>query len=459
MILTVQAPGAAAMAHELRGDRLTFGRDPACSLIIRDPSMSRVHAEIARDGESWILKDLGSRNGTRLNGRAIVDRAPVSPGDRIHLGQTLVILGAAPAGAMPTRGVTASLPGAGTHVDEPSLVGSSEAMSRARSDLARAAVTRMNILLVGESGTGKELASRLVHSLSPRAAGRFVVINCPAIPASLFEAEVFGVEKGTATGVEARIGRLELADGGTVMLDEVGDLDSGCQAKLLRFLQDRSIERVGARTQRTVDIRVVAATNRPLEDLVARGAFRRDLLHRLDAIRITLPPLRERREDIDELVAWFLARLGDTRPLDPGARARLLSYDFPGNVRELENAVERASLFATGSAIATGDLPESIRKTAAPLVSDVDALHARLIFERESFWTVVRDPFLKRELSRETVRALVARLHAEAGGSYRGMAHLLGIPADHGRLVDFLGRHRLGVSRTRHSGHDTDDEG
>jgi two-component system response regulator HydG len=247
------------------------------------------------------------------------------------------------------------------------LVGDAPAFRAVLETLRQAAPTSATVLLVGESGTGKELAARLVHDLSPRAAGPFVPINCAAIPEGLLESELFGHEKGAFTGASARKeGRLERADGGTLFLDEVGDMSPAVQVKLLRFLQDGVLERVGGTEPVRVDVRVVAATNKDVAAEVKAGRFREDLFYRLDVVSVRLPPLRERREDVLALASFFLRRVAEGLPkhvtgFSPAAAAALEAYPWPGNVRELQHAVERAVILSRGEVLELGDLPEAVR--------------------------------------------------------------------------------------------------
>jgi DNA-binding NtrC family response regulator len=243
------------------------------------------------------------------------------------------------------------------------LIGSTEAMKALRSRIERVATTDFIILLEGESGVGKELVARLLHELSRRRNGPFVAINCAALVETLLEAELFGIEDRTATGVRGRRGKFEHADGGTLFLDEVSDLSLSAQAKLLRAIQDLSVERVGGTGSRRVDIRIVAATNRGLASLVERQLFRADLFYRLSGVDIRVPTLRERRDDILELARYFLDRHRGARPLRLSAAAAdaLLSYNWPGNVRELERLIEGAVAMAQADIIEIDDLPPTVR--------------------------------------------------------------------------------------------------
>ncbi len=240
------------------------------------------------------------------------------------------------------------------------MIGRSSAMQDAFHALRRVAPSRANVLIFGESGTGKELAARAIHELSGRSSGPFVVVNCAAIPETLLESELFGHERGAFTDArERRIGRFEAASGGTLFLDEIAEMAPALQAKLLRALQERSVERLGASQPIEVDVRFVAATNRDLDRDVAEGRFRADLYYRVAVVPITLPPLRERRGDVPLLVEEFLKRSAGSR-LTPEALSALERHPWPGNVRELENAIERAVALAEGPELGLADLPPAI---------------------------------------------------------------------------------------------------
>jgi DNA-binding NtrC family response regulator len=244
----------------------------------------------------------------------------------------------------------------------PTMIGSSAPMQALRASIARVAPTSETILITGESGTGKELVARSLHAASLRADSPLVSLNCPVLSAHLLESELFGHERGAFTGADAsRIGRFELARGGTILLDEVTEIDLGLQAKLLRVLQEKAFERVGSSQTMYVDVRVLATTNRDLQTEVAAGRFREDLFYRLAVIPLRLPPLRERREDLPELVEHFLGRaamrLNQTPcQLDRGACDLLAEYHWPGNVRELENIMTRASVLNSGAPITADEL-------------------------------------------------------------------------------------------------------
>ena len=245
----------------------------------------------------------------------------------------------------------------------PLMVGSGPVMTDLRAKIARIATTDFTVLIEGESGTGKELVARQIHDQSRRREGPFVAINCAALVETLVEAEMFGIEDRTATGVRGRRGKFEQAEGGTLFLDEIADLSMSAQSKLLRAIQDLTVERVGGRATRRVDIRVVAATNRSLAEWVRRGCFRLDLYYRLGGVELAIAPLRARRSDVPELAAHFLGRHRAVRrlALSPSALEALVSYDWPGNVRELERALESAVAWARSDQIELDDLPPAVR--------------------------------------------------------------------------------------------------
>ncbi len=274
------------------------------------------------------------------------------------------------------------------------LIGSTPVMSALRARIGRVAGTDFTVLLEGESGVGKELVARQIHELSRRRNGPFVAINCAALVETLLEAELFGIEERTATGVKGRRGKFEHADGGTLFLDEVSDLSLSAQAKLLRAIQDLAVERVGSTGSQRVDIRIVAATNRSLREMVERKLFRADLYYRLGGVDLRVPPLRERRSDIVELAAYFLERHRQVRRLglSDAAREALRLYDWPGNVRELERMIERAIALAEGSAIELDDLPPNVHgdygRILVPALDRRDSMrawgsrYARLVLDR-----------------------------------------------------------------------------
>jgi Nif-specific regulatory protein len=307
---------------------------------------------------------------------------------------------------------------------EHKMIGESASIREIYSLLAKVAPSESTVLLRGESGTGKELAAHAIHLNSSRATSPFVAINCATLSETLLESELFGHEKGAFTGAIAqRRGKLEVADGGTVFLDEVGELTTMIQAKLLRVLQEREFERIGSTRPIKVDVRIIAATNKNLEEAIKNGSFRQDLYYRLNVVSIAMPPLRERREDISLLASYFVAKYSKLCKRRVGgisleARKILSSYDWPGNVRELENAIERAVVLGSSEAIKPEDLPETLLEGNTAASSEVTGYQAAL---------------------REMKRQLIARTLAQVGGKYTEAAKVLGIhPNNLHRLVRSL---------------------
>src|SRR5262245_35024298 len=254
---------------------------------------------------------------------------------------------------------------------ETGLIGESEAIRQVLVQVEQIAPVSSTVLIEGESGTGKELVARAIHRLSPRRNKPFIAVNVGALPETLLESELFGHEKGAFTGAaERRIGRFELAHGGTLFLDEIGDIPASTQVKLLRVLEERVVTRVGGTTETPIDVRVVAATNAPLRDGVEQGRFRADLFYRLNVLRIYLPPLRERRQDIPLLVRRFIQELSKAHDrafhgLSAEALQRLVEYPWPGNVRELRNLIESMVVLSPGREVGAEDIPPQIRNAGA----------------------------------------------------------------------------------------------
>jgi Nif-specific regulatory protein len=267
---------------------------------------------------------------------------------------------------------------------EQSLVGESARMKEIFQFLARVAPAESTVLIEGESGTGKELAARALHRNSRRAEKPFVAINCAAIPETLLESDLFGHERGAFTGAAVlKKGRLEVADGGVVFLDEIGELAPALQVKLLRVLQEREFERVGGTHSIKVDIRLIAATNRDLDEAVRKGEFRQDLYYRLAVVKLTMPALREHRDDIPMLTRHFVQKYAKRskvkpKPVSREAMAALVNYEWPGNVRELENAVERALVMGSSDAVLLEDLPESLLEQESPAEMHEGKYHASM---------------------------------------------------------------------------------
>jgi two-component system response regulator AtoC len=350
---------------------VSIGRSDAADVQIADPLLSRVHA-VLRVGEGLFVRDRGSSNGTVVRGERIaadVD-VPIAVGDTIELGSTVVIV--QPTFALgeglqpPAPAATAASQAAGPALDpEPSTL--DDAMARVHKLASRIARSQINVLLLGETGVGKEVMARAIHRMSPRIDGPFVGINCAAVSDSLFESELFGYEKGAFTGAtQTKPGLIETAHHGTVFLDEVGEMPLSTQAKLLRVLETRQVMRVGGLRPREVDVRFVAATNQNLEQDVQTGRFREDLYYRLNGISLVIPPLRERASEIPKLAQRFIgeaardAGLPETPVLSHEAESWMDGYEWPGNIRELRNAVNRAVILASAGVIQPEHLvPES----------------------------------------------------------------------------------------------------
>ena len=275
------------------------------------------------------------------------------------------------------------------------IIYKSQSMAELINLAGRVAASKASVLIQGESGTGKELLARLIHQLSPRANKSIVVVNCGALHENLLESELFGHEKGAFTGASSRrIGRFEEADGGTLFLDEIGELSPTIQVKLLRFLQEREFQRLGSNVNLQVDIRIISATNQNLEERVKEGSFREDLFYRLKVVTMSVPPLRNRKEDLSLLINHFIDKFAaengkNIKGLTADARDVLLKYDYPGNVRELVNIMERAVVIARNQYITTDDLPfksvvdpeETEKKASGILRDSVDELEKKLIME------------------------------------------------------------------------------
>lgn len=334
---------------------LVLGRHDSCDVVIPHASVSRQHARLTLTSDAVSIADLGSANGTTVGGRALGDGAVVvPPGAAVGLGAAIVLVD----GHQETRP-----PDAASLADAEGLVVLPASALAAVVDLLdRVAPSPLSVLIRGETGVGKELLAQRLHARSDRAGKPFIRLNCAALPAALLESELFGHEKGAFTGADhARPGLLEAAHGGTLFLDEIGDLAFDLQGKLLRVLESGELWRVGARTAKQVNVRFVAATNQPLEEWIARGRFRQDLFFRLAGVILSVPPLRERPNEIRPLAEHLLQMFAHKmkRPLprvDETAWPALLSHPFAGNVRELRNIIERASLIAQGPTITVANL-------------------------------------------------------------------------------------------------------
>jgi transcriptional regulator with GAF, ATPase, and Fis domain len=350
-------------------DLVRIGSKPDNDIVLKDTTVSRAHAEIVRGHEGTILRDLGSTNGTFV-GAVRVREVYLAPDTRFKIGKTELLY-------TPQDEIIDVVPSEEEAFE--GLVGRGLAMREVFGILERVAPTELTVLVQGETGTGKELVSRAIHNRSPRASRPMVVFDCGAAQESLVESELFGHEKGAFTGaIAAREGLFESASGGTIFIDEIGELPLELQPKLLRALEQREVRRVGASRPKAVDVRVVAATNRNLRDEVAAGRFREDLYYRLAVVEVQLPPLRDRREDLPILVEHLLRRaqaVPRVRDVAPDVRALFESYRWPGNVRELTNVIERAIPFCDGPTITLATLPDALR-AARPAA--LDAVSAKL---------------------------------------------------------------------------------
>ena len=315
----------------------------------------------------------------------------------------------------------------------------------------RVAASEGKVLITGESGVGKDLIARHIHAHSRRRTRPFVAVNCAALTESLLESELFGHVKGSFTGAfRDKPGKLQVAHRGTIFLDEVGEMSLRMQAMLLRLLENGEIQAVGADSHSTrVDVRVIAATNRHLPELIAAGQFREDLLYRLRVIHLDVPPLRERREDIPLLVAHFVERSERAVSFTDAAMQLLLRYRWPGNVRELHNVIEQMVWLADDGSVDVEQLPESIR-TVAPTIVPVrerrhqvaDELYAAIVTSGYSFWDHIYPLFLSREITRHDMRELVRRGLATTRGNYRALLKLFGMShRDYKRFLNFLAAH------------------
>ncbi len=411
------------------GDGGTIGRDESNAIAIPDMALSRRHCTIELAGDDhdcrYVLRDADSRNGTIVNGLPIMQHQ-LADGDQLRIGDSALIfvLESKPAaigeGAIPQAEstataafefempVTPALRFVSALTIERDLVGESPSMQALYQRVSKAAPSESTVLICGESGTGKELVARAIHANSSRAQGPFVAINCAAVPEGLMESELFGHEKGAFTGALAqKKGRLELANGGTAFFDEIGELAPSLQAKLLRVLQDRRLERLGSTRAVPIDVRIVAATNRNLEAAIKGGTFRQDLYYRLNVITLSLPPLRERLDDLPLLITYFVRKYASrsgrrVRGVTREARARLMKHDWPGNVRELENTIERALVLGSEEWIGINDLPEQLLEGPAEALTD--AYHDRV-----------------NDAKRQVIREAVER----AGGNLAQAARLL----------------------------------
>ena len=338
------------------------------------------------------------------------------------------------------------------------FIGTSSATRVIREEIDYATRSDAKVLITGESGVGKEVVAQLIHHQSRRRAAPLVTINCAGVPETLLASELFGHVRGSFTDAHRdKPGWLEQANRGTIFLDEIGEMSLQMQSLLLRFLENGEIQRVGSERLATkVDVRVIAATNRKLVDRIAANEFREDLFYRLNVIHIPIPPLRERREDISLLLDYFLRAFskshGVERPrLSEGAAAQLTASDWPGNARQLRNVAERLVVRAKNGVVTIADLPREVLSPHAAkseMLADVrprpicEQLFHRMVRGGETFWTIVYEPFMQRDLTRDDLRAIVRHGLNLTQGSYKAMAQLFNVPADYKRLLNFLRKYQ-----------------
>jgi transcriptional regulator with PAS, ATPase and Fis domain len=337
------------------------------------------------------------------------------------------------------------------------LIGESLDIVALRQEIERVARSDAKVLITGESGTGKEIVAQSIHSEGPRAGMTFAPVNCAGLPETLLESELFGHVKGSFTGAyRDKPGKLESAHNGTIFLDEIGEMTLRMQGLLLRFLETGELQKVGADgSGRIVNVRVIAATNRNLRDMIVQGTFREDLFYRLNVIHIVVPPLRDRRIDIPLLVEHFLNRFRDVNrspieSLSPAAMKALTEYSWPGNVRELENVIERLVVKVQRPIVEVDDLssevrvhdPVALRPKRERRRTVADDLYKTLVERKESFWTTVYPMFMDRDITRAHVREIVRRGLEEARGNYKIVAKLFNMePRDYKRFLNFLRKH------------------
>lgn len=338
---------------ELASQTIKIGKMTDNDLVLTDKTISRYHSEIYQTpAGAYAIRDLKSTNGTYLD-TARVKEAYLNPGSTITVGNTDIKF-------VPFDEKLQIPPSRSEFFG--SMVGRNQKMRKIFGILEKIAPSEVTVIIEGETGTGKELVARGIHTNSKRATKPFIVVDCGAVQSNLIESELFGHEKGSFTGaIASRQGAFELAHGGTIFLDELGELPLELQPKLLRVLEQREIKRVGGSKNLKVDVRIIAATNRNLEDEVKKGNFREDLFFRLSVVRIWLPPLRERKDDIGLIVKKMMEDKGATT-IDNEAMRTLMNYEWPGNIRELKNTIERAFSFCENDVIRVADLPIQVQQ-------------------------------------------------------------------------------------------------
>src|SRR5512139_739682 len=364
---TLQSVDDPAQEWTFDKEEIRIGSMDDNDVVLGDDTVSRYHCRIVQDDTGYVLIDQRSTNGTFIN-KVRVREGFLKPGCQVAVGQSLLKFNA-------REEEVQIVPSRADHCGM--LIGGNARMREIYSIIEKIAPTATTVVIDGETGTGKEVVAQAIHSLSPRSKNDLVVFDCGAVPPNLIESELFGHEKGSFTGaMMTRQGLFEQADGGTLFLDELGELPIDLQPKLLRALEQREVRRVGSTKASKVDVRIIAATNRNLEDEVKAGRFRQDLFYRLSVVRLHLPSLRERADDIPLLVQHFL-ETGTYNKRGPGGDQRvrgvmrdamtaLQNYPWPGNVRELVNVIERAVSFCSHELIELSDLPDYVRTARPP---------------------------------------------------------------------------------------------
>jgi len=383
-VLSALWPGGFARATFEGNPSLVVGRGDDCDLRVPARSVSRRHARITLSPTPSV-EDLGSANGTRIGGKTIGkgEQVPIGPGALLQVGDAVLVLQTDRVERTPAL--------------EPASMETLEHLAEL------AAQSNLSILIRGETGVGKEVFATKIHARSPRAQGPFVRVNCAALTETLFESELFGHEKGAFTGAsQARVGYFESASGGTLLLDEIGDLSLAMQVKLLRVIEAREVVRVGATRPKSIDVRLLTATHRDLEAMVEAGTFRRDLYYRLDGLTLEIPPLRDRHTELESIARRIAVDAGSIHPLSDAVIAHLRAHRWPGNVRELRNVLERGVVLAAGKPLA----PEHLR------------IHAP---------ATVPPPGLRAELA-DVERTRIVEALERTGGNQSAAAKLLGMP-------------------------------
>jgi transcriptional regulator with PAS, ATPase and Fis domain len=383
--LTLSVFGAELFAsHRLPVDsEISIGRGQHATVQVHHSSISREHAKLHL-GAALAIEDLGSTNGTRVGGRRLVpgERRLVSLGEPVEMGALTLVIHARESGRRHLHDTATHLVGeidAGARLPEPEVVVEDAKMLHLHDLARRVAPSMVCVLLLGETGTGKEILAEIIHRNSPRRDKPFLRLNCAALSENLLESELFGHEKGSFSGaIKTKVGLLEIAEGGTVFLDEIGEMPANLQAKLLRVLEEHKVMRVGGLRAKPIDVRFVSATNRNLEEQIERGAFRSDLFYRLNGISLVIPPLRERMTEIEPLARAFVAKAaqaaGVAAPdLSAEALRWLTQREWPGNIRELKNVVECAVLLCGGGSIRPEHLPEPLVGGARQVEAAFDA--------------------------------------------------------------------------------------